>query len=571
MKKVSVIVSSILVLLLVFSVGFSLTLVPLSQTFPEVPNVKYGGTLTLADQAGQLTNNFNPFFGSGYLAATVYESLFYVTLNGNVTPSLGTSYKWENNNLKLVITTREGVKWSDGVPFTANDVVFTFNLLKEYPALDESGIWSNISGLQSVEASGTNTVVFKFSVPNVPLFTYIAEVLILPEHIWSTVKDPVHFENPNPVGTGPFVFSSFDSALNEYTFVKNPNYWMKGRPFVDKVVGRSFVGGNTPTLLSMLKGETQYTFNFIPDPQKTWVAKDPEYNKIYWPVISSNVLLFNTQEYPFNDPTFRKAIDFAINKAATEKEVYFETGGYNQSQTGIIPQQRGEWMDPTLISLDASLNSYNPERAQVLLKSIGFVKNANGQLTGPDGRVLPTFKIITGEGWTDAITEAAMISSNLKEIGISAMVGQVTPSNYWASLMSGTYDMAISWGFGIGETVGPSPYYYYYQEFNPTFSATKIGETAISDFTRYTNPIITAALKIYQSTNDPYLQKQAMYTIERIILEDLPIIVLNNRTSMVEYSTKDFIGFPSYSDPYCNGETTDTLDTGMVVRNVHLR
>ncbi len=130
-----------------------------------------------------------------------------------------------------MITTRKGVKWSDGVPFTANDVVFTFNLLKEYPALDLSGIWSNNSDLQSVEASGANVVIFKFLKPNVPLFYYIARTIIVPEHIWSNIKDPVKFLNTeNPVGTGPFLLKGINTSANTKTFVKNSNYWISGRP-----------------------------------------------------------------------------------------------------------------------------------------------------------------------------------------------------------------------------------------------------------------------------------------------------------------------------------------------------
>ncbi len=275
MKKVSVVVLSTFMLLLVFSVGFSLTLVPLSQTFPQVPNAKYGGTLYLGTQAGPITQSMNPFTSStnsGFELATIYESLFYVnSLNGNVTPLLGTSYKWSDNDLELIVTTRDNVKWSDGTPFTAQDVAFTFNYIKQYPALDTSGIWSSISYLQSVSASGTNTVIFNFSQPNTPLFYYIAGIPIVPEHIWAKIDNPLNYQDQNPVGTGPFIFESYNSALNSLTFVKNPNYWMQGRPFVDKVVGQSFIGGNVPNLLSMLKGQTQFSNMFIPDVQSAWI------------------------------------------------------------------------------------------------------------------------------------------------------------------------------------------------------------------------------------------------------------------------------------------------------------
>jgi peptide/nickel transport system substrate-binding protein len=570
-KKASVIALSVLMFLLVFSVGFSLTLVPLSQTFPQVPNAKYGGTLYLGTQAGPITQSMNPFTAStnsGFELATIYEPLFYVnSLNGDVTPLLGTSYKWSDNDLELTVTTRDNVKWSDGTPFTAQDVAFTFNYIKKYPALDTTGIWSSISNLQSVEASGTNVVVFKFSAPNVPLFSYIAGVPIVPEHIWSSIDNPVNYQDQNPVGTGPFIFESYSSALNSLTFVKNPNYWMQGRPFVDKVVAQSFIGGNVPNLLSMLKGQTQFSNMFIPDVQSAWIGKNPDTNKIYWPVVSVNALYFNTQKYPFNDVTFRKAVSLAIDKAALEQKAYFGTGGYDENQTGIIPSQQAAWLDPTLTSLASSVNSYNPQEAQKLLASIGFVKNSSGQLVGPDGNILPTYKILVGAGWTDFISMAEIVSSDLKQIGISTVVDQEAAATYMSSIMSGTYDLAISWGTGSG----PTPYYYYYQEFSPAFSANKIGEMAASDWTRYTNPLITAALQVYAGTSDLALQKQAMYTIERIVLEDLPLVVLTNRTNFEDFYTKDFAGWPSMSNPYNAGENTNSQGGGIVLRNVYLK
>ncbi len=204
-------------------------------------NIKYGGIVNFGGSAPTyMAANFNPFllFAGSADPGTVfvYEPLMYVNpLNGGVTPLLATSYKWEDNNLKMVVTIRKDVKWNDGVPFTPNDVVFTFNLLKKYPALDANGIWSDISGLQSVEASGDD-VIFTFSKPDVPMYYYILRTRIVSENIWSKVDDPTTFMNSdNPVGTGPFLRTNYSVANNTEYFSKNPNYWMKGRPYIDGI------------------------------------------------------------------------------------------------------------------------------------------------------------------------------------------------------------------------------------------------------------------------------------------------------------------------------------------------
>ncbi|BBJ28693.1 ABC transporter substrate-binding protein [Athalassotoga saccharophila] len=532
-------------------------------------NVKYGGTLKEVMPWGPQTLNFNPFVPTNLPTHAIYEPLFYVNmLNGDTTNLLGTSYKFEDNNLKLVITTRNDVKWSDGTPFTAQDVAFTFNYIKEYPAIDGYGIWSKISDVQSVVASG-DTVIFTFSKPNVALFPFIASQPIVPAHIWANIKDPSTYTNPNPIGTGPFMLKSF--SPDKVVLVKNPNYWMKGRPYIDQV-DVSYVVSNTTAYLYMLKHEADWSFLFAPDPITTYVDKDPSVNKIWWPTYSVNGLVFNTQKYPFDNPIFRRAISIAIDKNKLEKEVYFGTGGYNPNQAGLIPTQY-DWMDPSLEATNNYLNTYNPQEAQKLLASIGFVKNSAGQLVGPDGKVLPPIQLVVCAGCTDFISMGNIISSELGQLGISVNVNQQSGGTYMGSITTGTYDMVIYWGIGGG----PTPYYEYYTNLNPAFSAPKLGEPVISDISRYTNPIITESLKEYSQTTDPTVQKQAIYKIERVFLNELPYVSLTNRTNFNIYNESTITGFPSDQYPYSSGGSPGAAiglgssDLLMTLLNVHLK
>ncbi|RKX55933.1 MAG: ABC transporter substrate-binding protein [Thermotoga sp.] len=531
--------------------------------------IKYGGTLRFIGGGGwaQFPDSMNPLLPEGGFSpvvAEIYEVLFYVNpLNGNITDLLGTSYEWKNNNLELDINTREGVKWSDGTPFTARDVAFTFNYIKKYPALDQLAVWSSTSGLESVEANGDNIVVFKFSKPNTPLFYYLSNIPIIPEHIWSTIKNPVTFKNENPVGTGPFLFKSSSPQNNVILAVKNPDYWRKGRPYVDKLEIRA-VKSNTTSLLMLLRHDADWGDCTPADPKKLWVDKDPELNKMWWPVNNANILYLNTQKTPFDIPEFRKAVALAIDKESLVEKAYHGSCGGVAHPTGIIPSQQNEWLDPLL--KDVNLR-YSPQKAQELLTSIGFKKNSRGELMDSDGKVLPTYKILVGAGWTDYITMAQIISKNLENLGIKTVIDQEAGSTYMSSIMSGTYDMAICWWAGEG----PSPYYYYYQGFYPPFSGSKIGETSLSDYARYTNPIITAALETFSKTSDIHLQKQAIYAIERIIVEDTPLVFLTNRTHFGCFSEAYLVGWPSDSNPYCAAEVIDSPGGAMITVNVHLK
>jgi peptide/nickel transport system substrate-binding protein len=529
-------------------------------------NVKYGGVVNFGAWPGVgVAANFNPLSPNADMSIMfVYEPLMYVnSLNGVITPMLATSYKWEDNNLKMVVTIRKGVKWNDGIPFTPNDVVFTFNLLKQYPALDLNGVWTSTT-LQDVSASGDN-VIFTFSKPDVPMAFFILRQLIVPEHIWSKVEDPTTFVNAdNPVGTGPFLRTSYDVANNTEYFSKNPNYWWSGRPYIDGI--REMLSmTNEGALLQMLKGEIDVADIAIADPLHTWVTKDPQNNLMFWPVISENYLLLNDAKTPFDNPMFRKAISLAIDKKLLEDRAYWGTGGYDISQTQIIPAQRAEWYDTSLASQDAYLSSYNPTEAQKLLESIGYKKNSAGILVGPDGKPLPTLTILVGAGLTDQITMAQNISQELNAIGIKNTMVQQSTNTFLSSLGLGNFDMAIMWGVGTS-----NPFFVYYTFLNPAFSA-PIGQSAISNYSRYTNSIITKALEDFISSSDPSIQKQAMYSIEKILIDELPFIVLTNRTGFDLYSQKNFIGWPTISDPYSNGFNNYGLGMELVMLNIHLK
>jgi len=572
-KKVFVVLSVLLVGLMF--VSFAQQIVPFSETFPAIPNVKMGGTLKVVTTWGPVTFNLNPFLPSGEslgMASMMYLPLFLVqSYTQDFTPMLATGYKWEDNNLELVITIRQGVKWSDGSPVTAKDVAFTFNYIKKYPALDTGGIWTNISNLASVEASNED-VIFKFSKPNAPLLNIIAGTVIVPEHIWSSITDPTKFLNTDdPVTDGPFLYlkGSFSSANYTFTLIKNPNFFMNtpefgNRPFIDKIEVKSLIGGEPMEYL--LRGDADWAYYGSGiNPYTLWYDKNPATNKFWWPTSSAYLLYFNTQEYPFNNVAFRKAISMAMDRKSLEEKAFFGTGGYDQSPTGIIPANQKEWLDPTLTRLASSLNSFNIPEAQKILTAAGFTKNAQGQLCGPDDKPLPTFKILVGAGWGDMITMAQIITSDLAQLGITTVTDQEPWDTYISSLLTGTYQMAICW-----ETGGPTPYYLYYYEFNPAFSAPK-GQKVISDYSRYTNPLITSALQVYASTSDPRLQKQAIYTIERIVLEDVPYVVLTNRTDFMEYSERTLVGWPSNDNPYAGAGNIDWVDDMAVVLNIHLK
>src|SRR5438876_10720840 len=117
---------------------------------------------------------FNPYNGhpNAGLQGLVYETLYFVNVNGgSFTPMLATDYKWNSDNTQVTFTIRQNVKWNDSQPFSADDVAFTFNTMKQYPAADSSGVWSF---LKDVSAPDANTVVMTFQKAYPPVLVTIA-------------------------------------------------------------------------------------------------------------------------------------------------------------------------------------------------------------------------------------------------------------------------------------------------------------------------------------------------------------------------------------------------------------
>ncbi|MGC8580697.1 MAG: ABC transporter substrate-binding protein, partial [bacterium] len=209
---------------------------------------------------------------------------------------------------------------------------------------------------------------------------------------------------------------------------------------------------------------------------------------VWYPILGNFYILLNNAKYPFNIPEFRKAISLAMNRKAM-----WEVGGnpninpydasYNNPTMIPYPQQK-EWIDPTLTYLATSLVEYNPQKAQDLLTSIGFKKNSAGQLCGLDGKPLPSYTFTTVSGWAAPLGAAQIFVQNMKEIGLSINISIVSFGSFYSSVQTGTYDISYMW-----ESYGPTPYYTYNPTFNSAFTA-PIGQTAISNFSRYTNPLI---------------------------------------------------------------------------------
>src|SRR5262249_54800718 len=223
-----------------------------------------GTTVTISHAQGTTwTCGFNPANANDISLSfgPIYEELVYVNAlkSAAATPWLASKYAWSNHTKTLTFTIRPGVKWSDGKPLTAGDVLYTFQLIKKSPALDLQAVWAV---LNSVTRQGSK-VTFKFKTAAVPYFYYVAgQTPILPQHIWKSVKNPVTYKDPHPVGSGPFKMGSCSPQVIKYT--KNGQYWQKGKPKISTVYYPAYTS-NDPANQDLASGKDQWGSQFIPN------------------------------------------------------------------------------------------------------------------------------------------------------------------------------------------------------------------------------------------------------------------------------------------------------------------
>jgi peptide/nickel transport system substrate-binding protein len=504
-----------------------------------------------------MVRNFNLFDPAGrmdFTQAGIYEPLMIVNIppatNGKIYPWLATSYAWSNGNKTLTFTIRPGVKWSDGVPFTAQDVAFTFNYGKKYPVADQQGLFAKPAQLASVAASG-NKVIFNLTTVNTTIFTQIAnDYYIIPQHIWSKVTNPATFANPNPVGTGPFTQVT-DFTPQGYTLAKNPYYW---QPLAfDGVHVPSFTS-NDAALLANAQGQLDQTGNFIPNCAQAYAAKNSAHFVCDYTTVGPVGLWFNDQQYPFSMPQLRKAISYAIDR---QKVYTIGEYGYEPPSDAIgVQGPWPSWMDPSLAAEAKDLATYNPAKAKATLLAAKFSYKGNTLLDPNGNPVKLNLNVING--WSDWDLSMQIIQKDLKAIGIDATVNLMTAPAWTSGANDGTLpgaDGQLHW-----TNSGQTPYNYF-EGFMSQESFTPIGTDATlggqDNYERYVNSQASALLDQFRQTSDAATQHKLMDQVEAIFLQDLPMIPVVYSADWSTYSTLHFTGWPTSANRYTSSSVND--------------
>lgn len=495
-----------------------------------------------AEQQATWVRNFNPFITDRRFPTMygIYEPMMvYNTIKGEIVPWLATDYKWSADNKKLTFTLRKDVKWSDGKPFSAKDVAFTFNLLKANPALSTgSSPWEY---LESVTAVDDTTVDFAFKRVYTPGLYDVMHAVIVPEHVWSTVADPVKFPNENPVATGPFTeVKVFENQI--YALGKNPNYWQAGKPYIAGIRFPAYPG-NDQANLATLNGENDWAGNFIPDIEKTYVAKSPT-NGYWFPSTGSTVMLYlNTTKAPFDNTDVRKAISMAINR---EQIVTVAMYDYTKPADATGLSDAYPSFKSQAVAEAADWVKYDVDKANALLDAAGLKRGADGMRTLADGTPLK-YEINVVSGWTDWVSACEIMAQNLKEVGIDATVKPYDFSAWFDKVQKGEFDISIGWSAG-----GATPVNYYRGQMS-SLTAKPVGQTSGENWHRFVSAEFDQLLEEFAGTSDPAAQKAIAEKMQQEFSAKAPAVPLFPGPAWYEYNSSRFTDFPNKDNPYVVG------------------
>ena len=491
-----------------------------------------GDVLTIANVAGQTwTCGFNPFNPAvNWLSfGFAYEPLVYVNaLKDNAeTPMLAESYDWNADKTQLTLHIRDGVKWNDGKPMTADDVAFTFNLLKEHPELDIDALWA--SALTSVTASGSDVVV-SFNGPASTYFYYVAgHTPIVPEHVWGSgdvAKDPVKYQDKKPVGTGPYEVNP--CSANNIAYTANKDYWQPGLPKVAKVNYPAYTD-NQPANTDLASGEAQYGGQFIPGIEKAYAARDKANHHYWFPPTTNVALYFNMQHPVTGDLNVRQALAYAIDREQVSK---IGESGYQPAanQSGVVTPTFDKWYDKDLAAkYDYSVDK---DKAAQLLSASGYSPSNPLKLS-----------VITISGYTDWDASLAEIKQELAPLGVQLSIDDLAGETFNDRISKGDFDLAY-WS----QVGGAGPYYEFRQILHSENTA-PLGQDAPSNYGRYSNPAVDKALDDFAAA-DEATQMQLLSTVQEAMLRDVPVIPTTESVQWYEYNTKNFTGWPTEQDPY---------------------
>lgn len=436
------------------------------------------------------------------VAGMIFNGLVKYDTDLSVIGDLAESWKISPDGLVITFYLKKGIKWADGVEFTADDVMFGYKTI-----IDEktpTAYKEDFLQVKKAEVLDKHTFRVTYEKPFAPALTSWGSLVVLPKHLLEG-KDITKTDfGRNPIGLGPYKLLRW-TAGQEVAMVANRDYF-EGRPYINRYVYKHIPDPATQFLELQagsidLMGLTpiQYTKQ-----TKTRFFEN-NFQKFRYPVFSYTYLGFNLKHPWFSDRRVRQAIAYGIDKNEIVDVVLF---GLGSPATG--PYVPDTWP----YNPDVKKYAYDPEMARRLLKEAGWEDTDGDGFLDKDGHRFD-FTILTNMGNSLRKNTATIIQWRLQKIGIKVDIRVLEWSAFINEFIDKRRFQAVLLGWGIG--IDPDQYDIWHS------SKTKSKEF---NFVSYNNPEVDALLDKGRRNFDIEERKKAYYRIQEILAEEQPYIFL---------------------------------------------
>ncbi len=461
----------------------------------------------------------------------VYDPAKKVESMDTIVGDLAEKWSWQDNYRNVVFFLRKGVKWHDGQPFTSKDVKFTFDMIREAPdapaklRINPRKDW--YANVEAVETPDPSTVVFRLKRPQPSILMMLASGYT---PVYAAHVAPASYRT-GCVGTGPFKLKEWRKG--EFVeYVKNPDYWVKGRPYLDglKYVIIAERGTRTAALQA-----GKVDISFPGDTSKT-IAEQLRKTMpqlVVAPVgenVNNNIIM-NIKKPPFDNLKVRLAVSHAIDRRALVQAVYQGGGAIGIS---MAPRPWGFWGlgEKDIVALPGYGKPADEKaKAKKLMAEVGF---------SPE-------KPLRVEMVTRAIAiyvdMASFVINELKPIGIEATLKQIETAQWHAMAVRGEYQIGANLT-GLGTDDPDGNFYENYACGSPR------------NYTHYCSEQVMKMIDAQSQELDAKKRMATVAAIQRKLEEDAARPILSWR---LDYFTSwpHVKGFVPHNNIYNNGRLQD--------------
>lgn len=498
-----------------------------------------------------LYHNWNPFSpaenkgsGLGYF----YEPLMRFNRFKQYEPSAWLAEKWAWNDAfdELTFNLRTDVKWSDGQPFTADDVVFTLMMPQEYA---KSNLLMTDVGVASATKVDDHTVKVKMKEAGLVGLNNVGAVNIYPKHVLSD-QDLDKWTNPEPIGTGPWKYSRF--SPQQITVVPNPDYW--GGPLTHLKECRWAVFGNADAGKALVtQGKIDMATMSWPDAQTTFVDKGPGNLYQVYPTGGGEALLYNCARAPLSDEKVRTAVTKAIDFAKVMS--LYEIGLTVANVSGLAESVWGAAIAP---DFKGKTIAADPEGAKQDLADGGWTV-ADGKLV-KDGKSYQ-ISLKTVAEYTNWATWSDGFKQQLKDnLGLDVAVLKLPGDQLSKQEQEGDFDIAMDFAGG-----GPLLSLFYANGYGSLRKqdVVPLGEVAAANVMRFSNDQVSTLLDQMASSTDNDEIVSLNQQVQALYVQLRPHVIYNAAGNFIELNGSKWAGVPKVEDnpdyapvPYGQPDTT---------------